>query len=93
MLYGVRGRLAWSPGRLALVLQFVEGLSDLQAAKAVRAHIERKYALGLELTDAGFDYSALSEFQDRVVGADEGWELVDGVLSAAPRHELIAGAS
>jgi transposase len=59
-----RGKPAWSPGRSALVvvLQFVEGLTDRQAAEAVRARIDWKYALGLELEDPGFDYSVLSEF-------------------------------
>jgi transposase len=47
------------PWRLALVsvLQFIEGLSDRQAADAARGRIDWKYALGLELTDAGFNYS------------------------------------
>jgi len=38
-LFPARGKPAWSPGRLAsvLVLQFVEGLTDRQAAEAVRA--------------------------------------------------------
>ena len=46
-LFPVRGRPAWSPGRLALVsvLQFAEGLPDRQAALAVRARIDWKYAL------------------------------------------------
>lgn len=66
-LFPARGKHAWSPGRLAvvLVLQFVENLTDRQAAEAVRARIDWKYALGLELTDAGFDYSVLSEFRVR----------------------------
>ncbi|MED7829113.1 transposase, partial [Streptomyces chiangmaiensis] len=40
-LFPSRGKPAWSPGRLAmvLVLQFVEGLTDGQAAEAVRARI------------------------------------------------------
>jgi hypothetical protein len=52
-----RGQSAESPGRLAWVsvLQFAEGLSDRQAAEAVRGHIDWKYVLGLELTDPGFD--------------------------------------
>ncbi|GAB1333297.1 hypothetical protein ACE1SV_76360 [Streptomyces sennicomposti] len=64
-LFPVRGKPAWSPGRLAmvLVLQFVEALTDRQAAEAVRARIDWKYALGLELADAGFDFSVLSEFR------------------------------
>ncbi|MFE7276764.1 transposase, partial [Streptomyces sp. NPDC057623] len=52
-LFPARGKRAWSPGRLAMVvvLQFVENLTDRQAAEAVRARIDWKYALGLELTD------------------------------------------
>lgn len=92
-LFPVRGKPAWSPGRLALiaVLQFVENLTDRQAAEAVRARIDWKYALGLELTDAGFDYSVLSEFRDRLCGADGGREILDGVLAAARLRGLVAG--
>ncbi|MER6504489.1 transposase [Streptomyces sp. NPDC001455] len=66
---------AGPPGRLALalVLQFVEGLTDRQATKAVRARIDFKYALGPELTDPGFDFSVLSEFRDRLTEAEAGW--------------------
>ena len=73
-LFPARGRPAWSPGGLALVsvLQFVEGLTDWQAAEAVRARIDFKYALGLALDDPGFDFSVLSEFRDRLAGADAG---------------------
>ena len=57
-----------SPWRLALVtiMQYAENLTDRQAADAVRARIDWKYALGLELTDPGFDYSVLSEFRSRL---------------------------
>jgi hypothetical protein len=57
-----RGTPGWSPGRLALitVLQMVENLTDRQAAEAVRDKISWKYALGLALTDPGFDFSVLS---------------------------------
>jgi transposase len=63
-----RGTPGWSPGRLALVtgLQMVENLTDRQAAEAVRDKLSWKYALGLELTDTGFDFSVLSEFRARV---------------------------
>ncbi|WP_189457480.1 IS1182 family transposase, partial [Streptomyces abikoensis] len=86
-LFPARGKPAWSPGRLALVsvLQFAEGLPDRQAAVAVRARIDWKYALGLELTDPGFDYSVLSEFRARLVEVDGGQQLFDRVLEAA-RH-------
>ncbi|WP_432128812.1 IS1182 family transposase [Streptomyces sp. bgisy082] len=91
-LFPARGKPAWSPGRLALVvvLQFVEGLTDRQAAEAVRARIDWKYALGLELADAGFDFSVLSEFRDRLIGADGGREILDGILAAARGRGLVA---
>jgi transposase len=56
---------AEDPARLALVLvmQFTEGLSDRQAADAVRGRIDWKYVLTLELIDPGFDASILSEFR------------------------------
>lgn len=68
-LFAVRGRPAMSPWRLAVVsvLQFTEALPDRQAAEAVRARIDWKYMLGLELTDEGFDASVLCEFRDRMV--------------------------
>jgi transposase len=68
-LFPERGQPAESPARLALgtVLQFAEGLTDRQAADAVRGRIDWKYALGLELSDPGFDYSVLSEFRSRLL--------------------------
>jgi transposase len=48
-------------------MQFAEGLSDTQAADAVRARIDWKYALALELTDPGFDASVLSDFRTRLL--------------------------
>jgi hypothetical protein len=38
--FAARGRPAWSPARLVLVLVFVEGLTDRQAADAVRARLD-----------------------------------------------------
>jgi transposase len=73
-LYPQVGHYGEPPWRLALVtlMQFSENLTDRQAADAVRGRIDWKYALGLELTDAGFDFSILSEFRDRlIVGAAE----------------------
>lgn len=61
----------------------MEGLTDRQAAEAVQARIDVKYALGLELTAPGVDYSVLSEFRDRLVGADTGRQVLDGILAAA----------
>ena len=70
-VYASEGQPALHPWQLALVsvMQFAENLSDRQAADAVRARIDWKYALGLELSDEGFHYSALSEFRTRLVEA------------------------
>ena len=68
-LFPKDGQPGLPPWQLALVtvLQFRENLPDRQAAEAVRARIDWKYLLGLELTDAGFDFSVLSEFRTRLL--------------------------
>ena len=76
------GQSALSPGQLALVtvMQFAEGLTDRQAAEAVRSRIDWKYALGLEITDSGFDYSVLSEWRSRLIVAGRESQLLDRML-------------
>lgn len=78
-LFSVTGQPAEAPWRLALisVFQFLEGLSDRQAADAVRSRIDWKYMLGLELTDAGFDFSVLSEFRTRLLAHEADHEVLD----------------
>src|SRR5438128_1803951 len=63
-LFAECGQPALAPWRLSLVsvLQFAEGLTDQQAAEAVRSRLDWKYLLALELSDPGFDASVLSEF-------------------------------
>lgn len=82
-LFATRGQPAETPWRLALVLgfQFAEGLSDRQAADAVRGRIDWKYALGLELTDPGFDASVLSEFRTRLIDGALERQLLDSLLA------------
>ncbi|MFF9869659.1 transposase [Streptomyces sp. NPDC013953] len=70
-------------------MQFAEGLSDRQAADAVRGRLDWKYLLGLELADPGFDHSVLTEFRDRLIAGDAGVELLDRVLEAAAEHGLL----
>jgi len=81
-LYSDEGQPGWSPWRLALVtiMQFAENLSDRQAADAVRARLDWKYALSLELTDPGFHYSILSEFRTRLVEQEKSQLLLDEIL-------------
>src|SRR6516162_6534301 len=57
--FGARGRPGLSPAMLAVVtaLQYAEDMTDRQAAEAVRARLDWKYALGLRLEDPGFDSS------------------------------------
>jgi transposase len=90
-LFAVRGRAALSPARLALVsvLQFAEGLSDRQAADAVRSRIDWKYALGLELTDTGFDASVLSEFRARLAVDDQTEGLLGQMLARLRERGLL----
>jgi transposase len=90
-LFAVRGRPAVSPARLALVsvLQFAEGLSDRQAADAVRGRIDWKYALGLELADTGFDASVLSEFRARLATDDQAERLLQQMLARLRERGLL----
>jgi transposase len=70
-LYDHRGRPAEAPARLALVLVFqhIEQLGDAEAAEAVRARLDWKYALALELDDPGFDATILGDFRTRLLAA------------------------
>ena len=90
--FGVRGPPGLSQGVLGLVtvLQFAENLTDRQAAAmAVRA-IDWKYAMGMELTDIGFDISVLSRFRARP--AEHGMErvLFDRLLEHCKAEGLVA---
>ncbi len=62
-------------------MQFGEGLSDSQAAEAVRSRIDWKYVLGLDLTDSGFDSSVLSEFRNRLCEQELANRLLDLMVS------------
>src|SRR2546421_10992381 len=68
-LYPNSGQLAEQPWRLAIasVIQYMENYTDRQVAEAVKTRIDLKYALSLELTDPGFDFSVLSEFRNRLI--------------------------
>ena len=87
-LFPSHGQPADAPWRLALVsvLQFVEGLTDRQAADAVRSRLDWKYALSLELTDPGFDHTVLSEFRTRLLQDGAEQRLLDVVLAEAQEH-------
>lgn len=90
-MFAVQGQPAESPVRLALVtwLQFWEGLTDRQAADAVRTRIDWKYLLCLELTDLGVHHTVLSEFRGRLVlhGAER--RVFDAILTLVQDQGLL----
>lgn len=77
------GRPGLSPAQLATVcvLQFLLGLSDRQAAEAVRCRIDFKYAMAVELDDPGFHHSVLDDFRDRLAEGDRADRLLDLALT------------
>ena len=98
-LFPRRGQPAEAPWRLAMVtvLQFAEGLTDRQAANAVRTRIDVKYALGLELEDQGFNFSVLSEFRARLVAGGAEQRLFEALLTHAKtrgwRHPRVVASA
>ena len=90
-LYPRRGQPGYTPWRLALVtlMQFREGLSDRQAAEAVRARIDWKYLLALDLADAGFDHTVLCEFRGRLLGGEAAERLLARILDVAHEAGLL----
>ena len=85
------GQPAADPARLALVLVMpcAEGLSDRQAADAVRGRIDWKYALALELTDPGFDASVVSEFRTRLLVGEAVHLLLEPLLTRLHERGLL----
>ncbi|MBA3945028.1 MAG: transposase, partial [Herpetosiphonaceae bacterium] len=90
-LFPIQGQPAASPARLALVtlLQFMEALTDRQAADAVRTRLDWKYLLCLELTDPGFDHTVLSEFRSRLLTHEAERRLFDAILQVARERGLL----
>jgi len=90
-IYPRRGQPAYAPWRLALItiMQFLENLSDRQTADAVRSRIDWKYALSLELTDSGFDYSVLSGFRERLTSNEKQTLLLDRMLELFREKKLL----
>ncbi|MER5363338.1 IS1182 family transposase [Streptomyces sp. NPDC002785] len=85
------GRPGLSPAQLATVcvLQFLLGLSDRQAAEAVRCRIDFKYAMALELDDPGFHHSVLADFRDRLAEGDRADRLLDLALTRLKEAGLV----
>ncbi len=80
-----------------MVLQALEGLSDRDAARALRDRISWKVACGLALDDEGFDFSVLTYWRTRLRKSDRPERIFDavrsvidaiGVLKGKTRHAL-----
>lgn len=87
----IEGRPAESPGRLNLVMvmQYAEGLTDEQAAEAVRSRIDWKYALGLPLRDTGFHHSVLGKHRQRLLEQGAEAQLLDDMLKQLQQANLL----
>jgi transposase len=83
-LYSSQGRpVEVAPWRLALVvvMQYMEGLTDRQAAAAVRRCLDWKYALSLDWHDPGFDCTLLHDFRERLLAHNATQRLLDTFLA------------
>ena len=67
------------------------GLTDRQAADAIRTRIDWKYLLCLELTDVGFDHTVLGEFRTRLLAHGAEGRFFDAVLELARGRGLLKG--
>src|SRR2546421_803614 len=87
-LFPTHGQPAEAPWSLALVtvFQFMENLTDRQAADAVRSRLAWKYALSLELTDPGFDHTVLSEFRTHLVALSAEERFLEALLTLCKEH-------
>ena len=94
-LYPATGQPAFEPWRLALVVvfEYLEGLTDRQAAEAVRNRIDWKYALSLALTDGGFDASVLSEFRQRLTEHEQAAVLLEKLVQVGQQEGWIRSNS
>jgi IS5 family transposase len=76
-----------------MVLQSLEGLSDREAARALRDRISWKVAAGLSLDDPGFDYSVLTYWRTRLRDSDRPERIFDAVRAVIVETGVLAGKS
>ena len=90
-----RGRPSVPAGVIAtvMVLQALEGLSDRDAARALRDRISWKVAAGLALDDAGFDYSVLTYWRSRLRRSDRPERIFDAVREVVAATGVLKGRS
>ena len=74
-----------------MVLQALEGLSDRDAARALRDRISWKVACGLALDDEGFDFSVLTYWRTRLRRSDHPERIFDAVRSVVNATGVLKG--
>ena len=74
-----------------MVLQALEGLSDREAARALRDRISWKVAAGLALDDPGFDYSVLTYWRTRLRRSDRPERIFDAIREVVAATGVLAG--
>ena len=76
-----------------MVLQALDGLSDRDAARALRDRISWKVAAGLALNDAGFDYSVLTYWRARLRRSEQPERIFDAVRAVVAQTGVLKGKS
>jgi IS5 family transposase len=74
-----------------MVLQALEGLSDRDAARALRDRISWKVACGLPLDDEGFDFSVLTYWRTRLRKSERPERIFDAVRSVIDATGVLKG--
>ena len=74
-----------------MVLQALEGLSDRDAATALRNNIAWKVAAGLALDDAGIHYSVLTYWRSRLRASDAPERIFDAVRAVIDATGILKG--
>lgn len=74
-----------------MVLQALEGLSDRDAARALRDRISWKVACGLALDDEGFDFSVLTYWRARLRKSEHPERIFDAVRSVIDATGVLKG--
>ncbi|MEK7426666.1 MAG: IS1182 family transposase [Actinomycetota bacterium] len=74
-----------------MVLQALEGLSDRDAAGALRTNIAWKVAAGLALDDEGIHYSVLTYWRSRLRGSERPERIFDTVREVVERTGVLKG--
>jgi len=74
-----------------MVLQALEGLSDRDAARALRDRISWKVACGLALDDDGFDFSVLTYWRTRLRKSERPERIFDAVRSVIEATGVLKG--